>query len=194
MSTKERILEEALTLFAEKGYDGTGVDLIAERVGIKGPSLYKHFKSKEEILNTLIDEAEVRYEEYFGSENNIGNIPQSKEEFIRTTMEKITFTMFDPLITKIRKLIVQEQFRNERLGEIASRHQMDGVYALHGMVIGKMMKTGLFKKDDPAMLAVELTGPAVVMIAKADRQPEYKKEMLESIEKHVRHFCDVYMI
>ncbi len=44
MSTKQRILDEALTLFAEKGYDGTGVDLIAERVGIKGPSLYKHYK------------------------------------------------------------------------------------------------------------------------------------------------------
>ena len=60
MSTKQRILDEALTLFAEKGYDGTGVDLIAERVGIKGPSLYKHYKGKEEILNALIDVAEER--------------------------------------------------------------------------------------------------------------------------------------
>ena len=50
MTTKERILEEALTLFAEKGYDGTGVDQIAECVGIKGPSLYKHFKGKEDNL------------------------------------------------------------------------------------------------------------------------------------------------
>ena len=51
MSTKDKILEEALTLFAEKGYDGTGVDQIAEAVGIKAPSLYKHFKGKEDILN-----------------------------------------------------------------------------------------------------------------------------------------------
>ena len=58
MSTKQRILNEALTLFAENGYDGTGVDLIAERVGIKGPSLYKHYKGKEEILNAVIDAAE----------------------------------------------------------------------------------------------------------------------------------------
>ncbi|MCR5730671.1 MAG: TetR/AcrR family transcriptional regulator, partial [Ruminococcus sp.] len=72
MSTKQKILDEALTLFAEKGYDGTGVDLIAERVGIKGPSLYKHYKGKEEILNALIDVAEERYEEMFGSEKNIG--------------------------------------------------------------------------------------------------------------------------
>ena len=51
--TKDRILDSALTLFAEKGYDGVGVDLIAENAGIKGPSLYKHFKGKEDILDAL---------------------------------------------------------------------------------------------------------------------------------------------
>lgn len=44
MTTKERILDEALTLFSQNGYDGTSVDHIAERVGIKAPSLYKHYK------------------------------------------------------------------------------------------------------------------------------------------------------
>ena len=58
MTTKDRILDSALTLFSEKGYDGVGVDLIAENAGIKGPSLYKHFKGKEDILNALIEKAE----------------------------------------------------------------------------------------------------------------------------------------
>ena len=63
MSTKEKILEAALTLFAENGYDGTSVEQIANIVGIKAPSLYKHYKGKEDILNALIDSAEARYEE-----------------------------------------------------------------------------------------------------------------------------------
>ena len=67
MSTKEKILETALTLFAKNGYDGTSVEQIAQDVGIKAPSLYKHFKGKEDILNALIDIAEARYEESFGS-------------------------------------------------------------------------------------------------------------------------------
>ena len=67
MSTKEKILDAALTLFAENGYDGTSVEQIANIVGIKAPSLYKHYKGKEDILNALIDSAEVRYEEMFGS-------------------------------------------------------------------------------------------------------------------------------
>ncbi|MCR4851355.1 MAG: hypothetical protein K5870_08870, partial [Lachnospiraceae bacterium] len=49
---------------------------------IKAPSLYKHYKGKEDILNALIDSAEARYEELFGSENHIGKIPENREEFI----------------------------------------------------------------------------------------------------------------
>ncbi len=193
MSTKQRILDEALTLFAENGYDGTGVDLIAERVGIKGPSLYKHYKGKEEILNALIDAAEERYEEYFGSEKHIGKLPQSREEFIKVTMERISFTMRDPVIRKTRMLLVQEQFRNERISEATTRHQLDGIQRMFAKVIKGMMDEGIVKNDDPELLAVELTAPAVLQIARSDRQPQYEEECMEYIEKHLRHFCKVYM-
>ena len=193
MSTKQRILDEALTLFAEKGYDGTGVDLIAERVGIKGPSLYKHYKGKEEILNALIDVAEERYEEMFGSEKNIGKIPKDREEFIKVTMERISFTMRDPMIRKIRMLLVQEQFRNERISEVTTRHQLDGVQRMFAKIIKGMMDEGIVRNDDPELLAVELTAPAVLQIAKSDRQPQCEEECMESIERHLQHFCDTYM-
>ena len=177
MSTKQRILDEALTLFAENGYDGTGVDLIAERVGIKGPSLYKHYKGKEEILNALIDAAEERYEEYFGSEKHIGKLPQSREEFIKVTMERISFTMRDPVIRKTRMLLVQEQFRNERISEVTTRHQLDGIQRMFAKIIKGMMDEGIVKNDDPELLAVELTAPAVLQIARSDRQPQYERTL-----------------
>ena len=193
MSTKQRILDEALTLFAEKGYDGTGVDLIAERVGIKGPSLYKHYKGKEEILNALIDVAEERYDEMFGSEKNIGKIPKDREEFIKVTMERISFTMRDSMIRKIRMLLVQEQFRNERISEVTTRHQLDGIQRMFAKIIKGMMDEGIVRNDDPELLAVELTAPAVLQIAKSDRQPQCEEECLECIERHLHHFCDTYM-
>jgi AcrR family transcriptional regulator len=193
MSTKDRILEEALTLFAENGYDGTGVDLIAERVGIKGPSLYKHYKGKEDILNALIDSAEERYEEYFASEENIGRLPKNKEEFVKRTMERISFTMHDPMIRKIRMFLVQEQFRNERLAEVTTKHQLFGVQRMYSRIIRELMDEGLVVNDDPDLLAEELTAPAVLLVARFDRQPQHEKEILDEMEKHIRHFCDVYM-
>lgn len=193
MSTKERILEEALTLFAENGYDGTGVDLIAERVGIKGPSLYKHYKGKEDILNVLIDSAEERYEEYFGSEENIGRLPKNKEEFVKRTMERILFTMHDPMIRKTRMFLVQEQFRNERLAEVTTKHQLFGVQRMYSRIIRELMDEGLVVNDDPDLLAEELTASAVLLVARFDRQPQHEKDILDEMEKHIRHFCDVYM-
>lgn len=180
-------------LFAENGYDGTGVEQIAEKVGIKAPSLYKHFKGKEDILNALIDNAEARYEEYFGSEQRIGKMPESREEFIRVTMERVLFTMRDPMIRKIRKFLVQEQFRSDRLAAVTTRHQLEGVQKMYTRIIKDMMEKGLFVKDDPALLANELTAQVVLLIAKADRQPQAEQEITESIERHIRHFCDVYM-
>ena len=193
MATKDRILEEALTLFSENGYDGTGVEQIAEKVGVKAPSLYKHFKGKEDIMNALIDNAEARYEEYFGSERHIGKMPENREEFITVTMDRILFTMRDPMIRRIRKFLVQEQFRNERLAAVTTRHQLEGVQKMYTRIIAGMMEKGLFIKDDPELLANELASPVVLLIAKADRQPQLEREITESIERHIRHFCDVYM-
>ena len=193
MSTKERILDAALTLFAENGYDGTSVEQIAKAVGIKAPSLYKHYKGKEDILNALIDSAEIRYEEMFGSERNIGKIPECREEFIEMTMGRISFTMRDPIIRKTRMFLVQEQFRNQRTSEVTTRHQLNGIQGMFAKILKEMMYEGIVREDDPALLSAELTAPAVLQIARSDRQPQCQEDALESIEKHLRHFCDVYM-
>ena len=55
------------------------------------------------------------------------------------------------------------------------------------------MDEGIVKNDDSELLAVELTAPAVLQIARSDRQPQYEKECMEYIERHLRHFCKVYM-
>ena len=193
MSTKDKILDAALTLFAENGYNGTSVEQIAKAVGIKAPSLYKHYQGKEDILNALIDSAEVRYEEMFGSERNIGKIPESREEFIEMTMGRISFTMRDPIIRKTRMFLVQEQFRNERTSEVTTRHQLDGIQGMFAKILKGMMDKGLVKQDDPELLSAELTAPAVLQIARADRQPQCEKNALGFIERHLQHFCDVYM-
>ena len=193
MTTRDKILNETLTLFSENGFDGTSVEQIAEKVGVKAPSLYKHFKGKEDIMNALIDNAEARYEEYFGSERHIGKQPENREAFIAVTMDRILFTMCDTMIRRIRKFLVQEQFRNERLAAVTTRHQLEGDQKMYTRIIAGMMEKGLFINDDPELLANELASHVVLLIAKADRQPQLEREITQSIERHIRHFCDVYM-
>ena len=56
MDTKQKILLEALRLFSQKGYDAVSVEQIASAVGIKAPSLYKHYKSKQDIFHAIFEQ------------------------------------------------------------------------------------------------------------------------------------------
>lgn len=57
VGTRERILEVALGLFSEQGYDKTSLREVAEKVGVTKAALYYHFPSKEDILTELVEAA-----------------------------------------------------------------------------------------------------------------------------------------
>ena len=52
--TKQKIIDKALELFAARGYDAVSVGEIADAVGIKAPSLYNHYPSKQRYLTLLL--------------------------------------------------------------------------------------------------------------------------------------------
>ena len=54
-STADRILNAAEDLFAEKGYSATSLGDVADRVGIRSPSLYNHFKNKEALYEAVLE-------------------------------------------------------------------------------------------------------------------------------------------
>ena len=53
---RDQILAAALQLFHERGYHATGMDEIGAAAGITGPGVYRHFRNKEDILETLVRE------------------------------------------------------------------------------------------------------------------------------------------
>ncbi len=54
---RDRMLEIAVQVFIEQGYDATSVASLAERLGLSKSALYHHFSSKEELLEVALDEA-----------------------------------------------------------------------------------------------------------------------------------------
>jgi AcrR family transcriptional regulator len=54
-STADRILDAAEDLFAEKGYSATSLGDVADRVGIRSPSLYNHFRNKEALYQAVLE-------------------------------------------------------------------------------------------------------------------------------------------
>lgn len=192
MPTKERILYAALNLIAEKGYDGVGVDLIAEHAGLKGPSLYRHYKGKEDIFHSLIDLVASHYEEGFGLRNKLSEFPESMDELIENAMEKIKFTMHDDIVQKTRRILAMEQFRSERMAELTSRYHLENLQRMYAGIFSGLMEKGILKQDDPECLALEFVAPASLLIHIYDRQPEREEEVLDKIRKHFEHFAKVY--
>ena len=192
MPTKERILYAALNLFAEKGYDGVGVDLIAENAGLKGPSLYRHFKGKEDIFQSLINLVASHYEEGFGLKNKPGEFPESMNELIENAMGRIQFTMHDDIVRKTRRILAMEQFRSKRMAALATSYHVENLQRMYAGIFAGLMERGMLKRDDPELLALEFVSPVSLLIHMYDRQPEREEEVLDKIRKHFEHFAEVY--
>lgn len=63
ISKRDLILSEAAKLFKEKGFGGSSMRDLAERVGIEAPSIYNHFRSKEDILVEICFSVGRKYDE-----------------------------------------------------------------------------------------------------------------------------------
>ena len=192
MTTKEKILDSAMDLFSEKGYEGVGVDLIAEKKKKKGPSLYRHYKGKEDIFSSLIDMVESHYTKGFGLKNTEVGFPESMDDLIENAMGRIQFTMHDDVIRKTRRILAMEQFRSERMAEMTTRYHLENLQELYAIIFADMMKKGILKQDDPEYLALEFVSPVTLLIHIYDRQPEREAEVLEKIRKHFEHFVKTY--
>ena len=190
--TKERILEAALEMFSQKGYAGTNIRELTASLGLVKSSMYRHFKSKEEIWNTLLDEMIAYYGARFGSPENLPPIPDSLEGLVEMTRHMTDVTIRDEKIIMTRKLLSIEQFRDDRARDLATKHFLTGLKEMFTHIFTGMMDKGLLRKDDPAMLAFAYTAPISALIHWCDREPEKTEEAMAQIEAFSRHFVKTY--
>ena len=193
MTTKERILESALFLFAEKGYEGVGVDQIAEKAGLRGPSLYNHFKGKEDIFNSLVDTMTEYYEKNFVSSKEMEKVmPSSLQELVTMSMQKIAFTVHDTKIQAFRRMLTMEQYRNDTMRAMTTQYHLSILLDLYTGIMKALIDQKVLKKLDPRLLAFEFTMPVSMMIHWIDREPDKEEEAMKWIEEHMKHFAQEY--
>ena len=190
--TKDRILEAALEIFSRDGYAGANLKDIAEAVGVVKSGFYRHYASKEELWNAVLDDMERYYAERFGSSDNMPAIPQSTDELKVLTLRMLDFTMHDEKIIMTRKILLIEQFRDARVCALATKHFGTGLEALFTKIFAGMMENGSLRRADPAMLAFTYTAPISTLVQLCDREPEKEPEILRQIEAFVKHFITMY--
>ena len=190
--TKERILAAALEMFSQNGYAGTNIRELTASLGLVKSAMYRHFASKEEIWNALLDEMIAYYAERFGSPEHLPPEPDSLEELAAMTMRMADFTIHDEKNIMTRKLLTIEQFRDGRARDLATKHFLTGLQEMFTHVFSGMMDKGLLRRDDPAMLAFAYTAPISALIHLCDREPEKTEDAIAQIEAFSRHFIQTY--
>ena len=81
--TRERIQSIALELFAEQGYEKTSLREIAERLGVTKAALYYHFKSKEDIVRSFVEDYRAELEQVIAWGASQPRTPETRAEILR---------------------------------------------------------------------------------------------------------------
>lgn len=193
-TTKERIFESAIDLFAQKGFDATSMREIAEAVGIKKASLYSHYKSKNEIMDNIF--------KYFKKElmkmrppeaRNLEKIDKITPEVFRQRAN-LTLSIFkNPKMEKIFRIISSEQFRDKRARTIILECLIHEPYSFSKTVLEIMVNRGIINEVDPDVKAMEFQYSIYTLfmeylLLRSDSLDT--SEIEELIEKHLDYFIN----
>ena len=128
--TKQKILEKALELFSARGYDAVSVGEIAKAVGIKAPSLYNHFPSKQAIFDAIVENTAAHYEKDTDGINvHVQDVRRDVPTFSDISADALAekvrqiflYSLHDQTISQLRRMMTLEQFRSPELAELYSR-------------------------------------------------------------------------
>ena len=195
--TKQKILDKALELFSVRGYDPVSVDQIARAVGIKAPSLYNHFPSKQAIFDAIVESTAAQYETDTDKISiHVQNAAQDVPAFTKITdeilFEKVRqifeYSLHNDTISRFRRMMTIEQFRSPELAALYSGRYVERVLEYHAGIFRALIAAGEITAEDPDTLAMLYVSPVLTLIGICDRQPERESECLEKLQKHVRLF------
>ncbi len=201
MDTKKKILDVALTLFSEKGYGNVYVGHIAEGVGIKAPSLYKHYKSKQDIFDAILAEMRKRYDKEAAYLNITGSDAEtdadifariSEDELVKLGIGLFSFFLHDEYECKFRKMLTIEQFSDRELAEMFSDQYINQPLKYQTGLFQMILMQGQMKAEDEEIMALQFYSPIYLLLTLCDREPQREEEALGLLEKHIRQFSRMY--
>ena len=201
MDTKQRILDEALTLFSEKGYANVFVGEIADRVGIKAPSLYKHFKSKQAIFDAIIEEMHRRFLEQAKLLNIQGNNPKadaeiykrlSEEELVGLGINLFLYQLHDDYTRRTRKMLTIEQFHHKDLADTYMRQYMDDPMFYFMSLLNQAVDQGVLQTDNVEVMTLQFYAPFYLLMTVCDPDPEREPESIRILKEHILQFNKLY--
>lgn len=191
-TTKEKILLTSLKLFAQDGYEAVSISKISGELGMAKSALYKHYKNKRDIFDSIINRMdELDYERAREYNMPDGNMDEIIKEYRNISTDKIriyTEAQFkhwteEEFPSLFRRMLTLEQYRNQEMSDLYQKYLVSGpidymTYLFAGI-------TG--KKEEAKQLAIEFYGPIFLMYSLYDNKRE-GDDLTEMLKNHVERF------
>jgi AcrR family transcriptional regulator len=190
--TKEAILQTALHLFAKDGYEAVSVSAIAGALGMTKGALYKHYKSKRDIFDSIVrrmeqldQECAQAYEMPAGAFSEMadayGNTPldrikgYSEAQFRHWTEEEFS--------ANFRKLLTLEQYRSPEMAQLYQQYLAGGPVSYMEDLFREMTQDATAARR----LALDFYAPLFLLYAVYDGAEE-KEPVLAALREHLARF------
>ena len=199
-NTRDEILNVALELFSVNGYEATSISQLADAVGIRKASLYSHFASKQEILDDVVASVLEGYAEHSVFADADWDDPEftkdkegmTAEDAAKMIQSQVRYIVHDTAISRGRKMLVIEQFRNEELAVLQTRMNYEDMLKYFEGMIRFLILRNTLKAADTEIMAAQLSSPITVWINLCDREPDREEEVMGLVRKHVLQFFEAY--
>lgn len=191
-NTKEKILEKALKLFSISGYMGTSMNEIAATLGVTKAALYKHYTSKQEILDCIVERMnqmdEERTKEYEMPEGSMEEVIKGYQNTALDKIREYTKAQFEHWTKEefsscFRKMLTLEQYRDPQLTRLYQNYLVDGPVRYMESIFAGM--TG--NKEEARQLALDFYGPIFLLYSLYDNAEE-KDHITDLLDEHIKRF------
>lgn len=190
MTTKEKILDAALTMFSQRGYHAVSIRDICHEVGIKESSVYYHFKNKQDILDSLFVKFERRV-------NDLIMPLRSQDAWsVRTPSFEWVDTYFfdqyllDPFCNRMMRLMLLEQLHDEGIRDRYERWLFTEPHAIEVSVFEELARLGLMDMDAAKRAGRDFNAQMTTLTFKYLLNGELTTQRKEAFLREAHDFID----
>ena len=181
MNTKEKIYLNSLELFSTYGYSDVSMEKIAKEVGIKAPSIYKHFKSKKTIFETILKDAVIKIDQKIDDVEDYKIIKNNQKTL---NIEKLSIDIFkyllhDPFVSKVRKMLSIEMYKTPQAMQFYVEKFIHNPMTKPQKIIDYY---GLSKFGDLKVLSTIFYSPILLAVKLYDADPEKEDELINLLK------------
>lgn len=194
--TKGQIMEAALELFSQIGFLGTSMNDIASQLQITKGALYKHYESKQQILERIIERmAELdleRAKKYEMPENEQKEFAEAYNYIPAEKIREYSIAQFrhwteEKFSSQFRKMLTLEQFRSKKMSELYQTYLATGPTEYMTEIFKKMKDSDVAARQ----LALEFYGPIFILYSIYDgAEEDAKKSVFIQLENHIENFIE----